>query len=107
MVILQEFDLEFKKSKSKKSLVFTKLLCGFPYIDIETIAEDSFADESLFLISTIDPGMETSLYISKHEILGPSYPKLIIGEFDTNPKNTTLLATLFIIVVPIVYSYIV
>lgn len=28
--ILQEFDMEFVKSKSKKALVFTELLCDFP-----------------------------------------------------------------------------
>eukprot|EP00253_Pinus_taeda_P029816 PITA_29816 len=55
IVILQEFDLEFEKSKSKKSLVFTELMCDFPRIDTETMAEESLADESLFLISTLDP----------------------------------------------------
>ena len=53
--MLQEFDLEFEKSKSKKSLIFTKLMCDFPRTDIETVAEQPIADESLFLISTIDP----------------------------------------------------
>lgn len=32
-VILQEFDLEFEKSRSKKSLVFAELLCDFPYTE--------------------------------------------------------------------------
>ena len=54
IVILQEFDLEFEKSNSKKSLIFTEILCDFLHTDIETIAEDSFVDESLFLISTLD-----------------------------------------------------
>ena len=53
--ILQEFDLEFEKSKSKKSLIFVEIMCDFPRIDTETMAEQSIADESLFLISTIDP----------------------------------------------------
>jgi len=55
IVILQEFDLEFEISKSKKSLVFTKLLCDFPYTDTSTVVEDSLENESLFLISTSDP----------------------------------------------------
>ena len=55
IVILQEFDLEFEKSKSKKSLVFTELMCDFPSTDTETVAEHPITDESLFLISTIEP----------------------------------------------------
>lgn len=55
IVILQEFDLEFEKFKSKKSLVFVELMCDFPRADTKTVAEDPIADESLFLISTLDP----------------------------------------------------
>jgi len=54
IVILQEFDLEFEKSKSKKSLVFAELMCDFPRADMENVAEEPIADESLFLISTLD-----------------------------------------------------
>ena len=55
IVILQEFDLEFEKSKAKKSLVFVELMCDFPSTDIETVAEEHIADESMFLISILDP----------------------------------------------------
>ena len=55
IVILQEFDLEFEKSKAKKSLVFAELMCDFPSTDTETVAEQPIVDESLFLISTLDP----------------------------------------------------
>lgn len=55
IVILQEFDFEFEKSKSKKSLVFAELMCDFPRTDIEIVVEEPIADESLFLISTSDP----------------------------------------------------
>ena len=55
IVILQYFDLEFKKSKSKKSLLFAELMCDFQNIETETVVEHLIADESLFLISTIDP----------------------------------------------------
>ena len=55
IVILQEFDLEFEKSKSKKFLVFAELMCDFPCADTESVAEEPIVDESLFLISTLDP----------------------------------------------------
>lgn len=55
IVILQEFDLEFEKSKVEKSLVFAELMCDFLRTDTETVAEEPISDESLFLISTLDP----------------------------------------------------
>jgi hypothetical protein len=54
IVILQEFDLEFERAKSKKSLVFAELICDFPYSETEKVAADSLPDESLFLISSDD-----------------------------------------------------
>ena len=54
IVILQEFDLEFERAKSKKSLVFVELICEFPYSETENVAADSLPDESLFLISIDD-----------------------------------------------------
>jgi hypothetical protein len=54
IVILQEFDLEFECTKSKKSLVFVELICDFPYSKMKNVAADSLPDESLFLISTDD-----------------------------------------------------
>jgi hypothetical protein len=54
IVILQEFDLEFVCTKSKKSLVFAELICDFPYYEMENVATDSLPNESLFLISTDD-----------------------------------------------------
>jgi hypothetical protein len=54
IVILQEFDLEFDRTKSKKSLVFAELICDFPHSATENVAVDSLPDESLFLISTDD-----------------------------------------------------
>ena len=55
IVILQEFDSECEKSKAKKSLVFAELICDFPRANPETMVEEPIADESLFLISTLDP----------------------------------------------------
>jgi hypothetical protein len=54
IVILQEFDLEFDRAKSKKSLVFDELICDFPHSAMENVAVDSLPNESLFLISTDD-----------------------------------------------------
>jgi hypothetical protein len=54
IIILQEFDLEFTKSKAKKSLVFVELICDLPHTDEDTEPNDSLPDESLFLISMSD-----------------------------------------------------
>ena len=51
-MILQEFDLEFEHTKSKKYLVFVELICDLPSIETGNVAEDSLPDESLFLISS-------------------------------------------------------
>lgn len=55
IAILQEFDLEFVKSKSRKSLVFAELLCDFPSSSNDSTSRASLLDESLFLISSSDP----------------------------------------------------
>ena len=47
--------MEFEKSKSKKSLVFAELICDFLHADTETVVEETIVDESLFLISNLDP----------------------------------------------------
>ena len=52
IVILQEFDLEFAKATSKKSLVFIELMCDLPCAAMESEPSDSFPDEFLSLIST-------------------------------------------------------
>jgi hypothetical protein len=55
IIILQEFDLEFTKSKAKKSLVFSELICDLPRADEDIEPRDSLPNETLFLISTSDP----------------------------------------------------
>ena len=55
IVILQEFDLEFVSTKSKKSLIFAELISDFPSEEEEETCEDTFVDEHIFLISTLDP----------------------------------------------------
>eukprot|EP00253_Pinus_taeda_P021895 PITA_21895 len=54
IVILQEFDLEFLSAKSKKSMVFVELISELPCGE-DTDYEESFPDEHLFLISSLDP----------------------------------------------------
>ena len=61
IVILQEFDLDFQSTKSKKSLVFAELITEFPVEEDVAIEEDSFPDEHIFLISTSDPWYEDIL----------------------------------------------
>ena len=55
IVILQEFDLEFVSAKSKKSLIFAELISDFPSEAKELVCEDTFFDEHIFLISTLNP----------------------------------------------------
>ena len=55
IVILQEFDLEFVSAKLKKSLIFAELISYFPSKEEEMVCEDTFFDEHIFLISTLDP----------------------------------------------------
>jgi hypothetical protein len=40
IIILQEFDLDFALTKSKKSLVFVELISNFPRLDEDGIHED-------------------------------------------------------------------
>ena len=49
-----EFELEFERAKSKKSLVFSELIWDLPCYETENVVEDSLPDESLFLISSND-----------------------------------------------------
>ena len=55
IIILQEFDLEFTTAKSEKSLIFAELLCSLPSIIVPSRLEDYILDETLFLISTLNP----------------------------------------------------
>ena len=52
IVILQEFNLEFTTTKSKKSLVFAELMVGLPRVIEEFLDLDSLPNESLFLIES-------------------------------------------------------
>ena len=55
IVILQEFDLDFVKATSKKSLVFAEIMCDLSYAPTESKPSDSFSDEFMFLSSSTNP----------------------------------------------------
>eukprot|EP00253_Pinus_taeda_P032415 PITA_32415 len=55
IVILHEFYLVFTTAQSNKSLVFTELTCSLPSKSLPTSADEQLSDETLFLISTLDP----------------------------------------------------
>ena len=55
IVIFQEFYLEFVLVKSKKLLIFAELISYFPSLEEEEVYEDTFVDEHIFLISSLDP----------------------------------------------------
>ena len=54
IVILKEFDWEFRSAKAKKSLVSTKLLSDFPGNNEEVSYDESLVDNHLFLIDLSD-----------------------------------------------------
>jgi hypothetical protein len=53
-MILQEFDLDFVSTKSKKYLVFVELIPYLPKESEDHIENNSFLDEHIFLISYDD-----------------------------------------------------
>ena len=51
----QELDLKFVLVKLKNSLIFVELIFDIPSLEEDRIHDDSFVDEHIFLISTVDP----------------------------------------------------
>ena len=54
IVILQEFDMEFRSAKVKKSLVFEELLSDLPRNNEDVSYDESLVDDHLFLIESSD-----------------------------------------------------
>ena len=54
IVILQEFDWEFRSAKVKKSLVFAELLLDLPGTNGVISYDESLVDDRLFLIDSSD-----------------------------------------------------
>jgi hypothetical protein len=55
IVVLQEFDLDFVSAKSKKSLVFAKLISKLPVESGDVVPEESPIQGDMFLIASSDP----------------------------------------------------
>ena len=45
-------------AKSKKSLIFTELICSLPYKALPVGANEQLPNETVFLISTLDPSYD-------------------------------------------------
>jgi hypothetical protein len=54
-VILQEYELDFVSTKSKKSLVFAELILELPVESSDIMLEDSPINGDIFLIASLDP----------------------------------------------------
>lgn len=55
IVILQDFDLDFIATKSKKTLVYVELICALPSANTSIDFTEQIPDENLFLINALDP----------------------------------------------------
>ena len=93
IVILQEFNLEFVNAKTNKSLTFAELVSELLGNKEETIKEEFWEDEHLFLIATTDPWYGTLIIylqtqridaqfssIERHRIRYQARRYLIIGD---------------------------
>ena len=54
-IYLSRIQPQFCFGESKKLLVFGELISDLPSLDEDEIHEDSFVDEYIFLISSVDP----------------------------------------------------
>jgi hypothetical protein len=98
IVILQDFDLEFERTKSKKSLVFSELICDLPCSETENVIADLLPDESVFLIVPMTFGMEISSYISRPRHSSPICIALTAVKYATKPSGILSSVILFIVV---------
>jgi hypothetical protein len=55
IIILQEFDLDFVSTKSKKSLVFVKLISKLPVKSGDVTPEELPIKGDIFMITSLDP----------------------------------------------------
>jgi hypothetical protein len=55
IVVLQEFDLDFVSAKSKKSLVFAKVISELPVESSDLMPKESPIRGDMFLITSSDP----------------------------------------------------
>jgi hypothetical protein len=100
IIILQEFDLEFDRATSKKSLVFIELICNFPHTATEKVEVDSLPDESLFLISTDDIWYgDIIIYMSKLKLYGLLCP--VMNDVMSVTKHVIILSSVILFTVEV------
>jgi hypothetical protein len=92
IVILQEFELEFVSSNSKKYLAFVELMSDLHRFDEEPVVNDSLFDEFLFLIES-----SNIWYISKPDAFILGYPMMRINAYVIRINTTLSLMKLFIV----------
>jgi hypothetical protein len=68
IIILQEFDLEFAKSKDKKSLVFVELICELPHADEDIEPKYSLLMNLCSSSACLILGMEIFSFISRPNV---------------------------------------
>jgi hypothetical protein len=98
IVILQEFDLEFERAKSKKSLVFAELICDLPSPATESLTEETIPDESLFLINSSDPWYGDIIIYLQTQTFQPDLS-------STNHRRIRYQAHQYIIIVDTLYRH--
>jgi hypothetical protein len=103
IVILQDFYLEFECAKSKKSLVFSELICDLPSTETKNVVEDSLPDESLFLISSDDIWYRDIIIYLQTQIFGLIFLVQIVVVSSIKPVNKLSLVIPFTVVVLIPY----
>ena len=82
-------DLEFVSAKSKKSLIFVELISDFSSEAEESVCEDTFVDEHIFLISTADPWYgDIIVYLQTQRTLLTSHEMSDV-HYITFPRTTS------------------
>jgi len=90
IIILQEFDLEFEKAKSEKSLVFTELIFLLSSPDTELVQKIIFRMRLSFTLTLRISSTGTLFDISKPKKFHPNFLALIVGASDIRPDGTLL-----------------
>ena len=76
IVILQGFDIKFINTKAKKSLTFAELVSELPDNKEETVEEEPWGDEHLFLIATTDLWYGTLIIYLQTQRIYPQFSRI-------------------------------
>jgi hypothetical protein len=93
IIILQEFDLKFAKSKVKKLLVFVELICDLPHTDEDTDPMIPFMKIPCSLLVCLILGMDIFFSISKTNAFSLSFHMMNDIASDTTQNDTLSFAT--------------